>query len=449
MKNDYDVVVVGARCAGAATALLLARGGLSVLVVDRARPGTDTLSTHALTRPGVLALHRWGVLDAVRAAGTPPVRRVVQHYSDSARTPPHRTRHGAWVVDVPIRAAGGVDALYAPRRWLLDRLLGEAAAAAGAEVAHGVTARDLLVDGDRVAGVRIGGRGGDVPVRAGFVVGADGVRSGVARRVAAPVVQRGRHATDTVYTYVDGLPDDAYRNWFVPGAAAGLIPTNNGRACVWVGGPAGLRWPGTRADRLADILAAVAPDLARGLAARSMRGPHPAYAGPPGFTRRVHGPGWALVGDAAHYTDPIGAHGMTAALVGAELLARSLLTAAGGVPEAVALAGYARTHRRLTEPMAAAVDLAASHRWDAAGLQRAHLAMNEAMRAEWSHLISLGALVPAPPATAVNAHRAGRSTAERRRMPSGSVPPAPTCAASACCSSSTTASTSFRPRAAC
>ena len=154
-------------------------------------------------------------------------------------------------------------------------------------------------------------------------------------------------------------------------------------------GPAGLQWPGDRVHRITDVLAAVAPDLARRVGARAARGPHPAYAGPPGFTRRVHGPGWALVGDAAHYTDPIGAHGMTAALVGAELLARSLLAAAGGVPEKVALAGYARTHRRLTEPMAAAVDLAASHRWDAAGLQRAHLAMNAATRAEWSHLESL------------------------------------------------------------
>jgi 2-polyprenyl-6-methoxyphenol hydroxylase-like FAD-dependent oxidoreductase len=389
MRTDHDVVVVGARCAGAATALLLARGGLSVLLVDRARAGSDTLSTHALTRPGVLALHRWGVLDAVRAAGTPPVRRVVQHYSDSPRAHPHRAHvDRASVVDVPIRAAAGVDALYAPRRWLLDRLLTEAAAEAGAEVVHGVAARDLIAEGDRVAGVRIAGRGGGVPVRARFVVGADGVRSGVARRVGAPAVHRGRHATDTVYTYVDGLPDDAYRNWFVPGAAAGLIPTNGGRACVWVGGPAGLRWSGDRADRLTDVLAAVAPDVAR-RAARTARGPHPAYAGPPGFTRRVHGPGWALVGDAAHYTDPIGAHGMTAALVGAELLARALLDAAGGVPEEVALAGYARTHRRLTEPMAAAVDRAASYRWDAAGLRRAHIAMNAAMRAEWSHLVAL------------------------------------------------------------
>src|SRR5690606_37951458 len=122
---DYDVVVVGARCAGAATAMLLARSGLSVLAIDRNRYGSDTLSTHALTLPGVLQLSRWGLLDAVRAAGTPRVSRVVQHY-------------GPQCVEVPIRPRGSVDGLYAPRRHVLDRILVDAAVAAGADVRHGV-----------------------------------------------------------------------------------------------------------------------------------------------------------------------------------------------------------------------------------------------------------------------------------------------------------------------
>ena len=69
--DRYDVIIAGARCAGASTAMLLARQGLRVLVVDPAKRGTDTLSTHALMRGGVLQLHRWGVLDAIRSAGTP------------------------------------------------------------------------------------------------------------------------------------------------------------------------------------------------------------------------------------------------------------------------------------------------------------------------------------------------------------------------------------------
>src|SRR5580765_1213789 len=128
-SSRYDVVVVGARPAGAATAMLLARAGLRVLVVDRGRYGTDTLSTHALMRGGVLQLHRWGVLDAVVGAGTPPVRRTT-------------FRYGGEEIVIPIKASHGVDALYAPRRTVLDRLLVDAAVEAGAEVRYGVAVVD-------------------------------------------------------------------------------------------------------------------------------------------------------------------------------------------------------------------------------------------------------------------------------------------------------------------
>src|SRR5205085_6805081 len=109
MNPAYDVVVVGARVAGAATAMLLARSGLRVLVLDRDSYGSDTVSTHALMRPGVVQLNRWGLLDGVAAAGVPAVRSTVFHYpSGDAR--------------VSLRSAAGVDALYAPRRTTLDGL---------------------------------------------------------------------------------------------------------------------------------------------------------------------------------------------------------------------------------------------------------------------------------------------------------------------------------------
>src|SRR6188472_160967 len=128
--SRYDVVVVGARCAGAATAMLLARAGHRVLVVDRGRYGTDTLSTHALMRGAVVQLHRWNVLPAVIAAGTTPVRQATFFYGDES-------------VSVPIAPREGIDALYAPRRHVLDRLLVDAARAAGADVAHGVRIKEL------------------------------------------------------------------------------------------------------------------------------------------------------------------------------------------------------------------------------------------------------------------------------------------------------------------
>src|SRR5262245_62758108 len=106
----YDVVVVGARCAGAATAMLLARRGLRVLVVDRSRYGSDTLSTHALMRGGVVQLHRWGLLDRIVDAGTPAIRRTTFRYATDE-------------IVIPIKAAHGIDTLYAPRRTVLDPIL--------------------------------------------------------------------------------------------------------------------------------------------------------------------------------------------------------------------------------------------------------------------------------------------------------------------------------------
>src|SRR6266511_1910584 len=165
--------------------MLLARQGLRVLLLDRARRGSDTLSTHALMRGGALLLHRWGILDQIAAAGTPPVRQTRFHYADS---------QGAdETVTVTLKPAAGVEALYAPRRTLLDVLLVDAAAAAGAEVRFGVDATDLVRDGTgRVIGVTGRDRtGSDLRVSAGLTVGADGIRSVVARPFGARTVWLG------------------------------------------------------------------------------------------------------------------------------------------------------------------------------------------------------------------------------------------------------------------
>jgi len=145
IATQYDAVIVGARVAGASTALLLARAGLSVLAVDRSARGSDTTSTHALMRPGLMQLHRWGVLERIVAAGTPPIRRTTFHYGGDA-------------VEVAIQARDGVDALYSPRRTVLDRLLADAAAEAGAQIVRNVVAGEVLREASgRVSGVRITG----------------------------------------------------------------------------------------------------------------------------------------------------------------------------------------------------------------------------------------------------------------------------------------------------
>jgi len=219
----YDVVVVGARAAGAATAMLLARRGVRVLAVDRSAYGTDTLSTHSISIAGVYLLERWGVLDALRDAGTPVSRAVIFNYGDE------RVR-----IDIPAR--GGVDGLYNPRRTLLDATLVDHAVDAGAHVRHGVSVAALTRDADgRVDGVELDVAGERRRVAARFVVGADGVRSKVAAQVGARTTYEEPTGAGDIYSYWTGLPSDLMENFYEPGRAAGIIPTNDGAAAVWVG----------------------------------------------------------------------------------------------------------------------------------------------------------------------------------------------------------------------
>jgi flavin-dependent dehydrogenase len=139
----YDVIIVGARVAGAPTAMLLARRGLKVLVVDRATFPSDTLSTHQVQLPGVARLARWGLLDALLEAGTPMTRDV-------------RFDQGDAVITGRYPGYQGVEAMCSPRRTLLDRVLVDAARAAGAEVRENFAVEEILGDG-QVTGIR-GGR---------------------------------------------------------------------------------------------------------------------------------------------------------------------------------------------------------------------------------------------------------------------------------------------------
>ncbi|MBO3747638.1 FAD-dependent monooxygenase [Streptosporangiaceae bacterium NEAU-GS5] len=356
-NGRYDAVIVGARCAGAATALLLARAGVRVLLVDRADRGTDTLSTHALMRGGVLQLDKWGLLDDVAAAGTPPITRTCFDYGDRAAT-------------VAIQPAAGVTALYAPRRTVLDALLVEHAAAAGAEVVHGVAVTGLLWDRHgRVGGVTGRGRAQSTfRAHAPLVIGADGIRSTIAAAVDAPTTKLGRHAAAIWYTYVTGLPNDAYQWFYRPGATAGFIPTNDGTACVFAGMPADLfRVSGPRSHRraLADGVARAAPQAAAALESAVMDGPVRGWPGVPGYARKAYGPGWALVGDAGYFKDPLGTHGITQAFRDAELLAEAIISGLGGSePIEDALARYERVRDEISADIFDATDALASFSWD-------------------------------------------------------------------------------------
>jgi flavin-dependent dehydrogenase len=379
MNRRYDVVVVGARVAGAATAMLLARAGLRVALVERASYGSDTVSTHGLMRAGVLQLSRWGLLEQVVAAGTPPVRRTTFHYP------------GSEPVHVSIKPSPGVDALYAPRRTVLDPILVDAAAEAGAHVLHGLTVTGLLRDDDgRVRGVRASGSRGTVDLRGSLVVGADGIRSTVAREVGAPVVRQGGAASALLYRYVAGLDGRVYEWGYAAASAAGLIPTNDGLSCVFVGTtPArmrALRRAGVE-TAFATVAATAGPVFAERLATAMPAGRIRGWAGLPGYVRRSYGPGWVLVGDAAYFRDPITAHGMTDALRDAELLADQIVESlSGGLPEALAMGRYQATRDRLSRRLLEATEEVAGYAWDTERVQALLRQVSSAMSDEVEYL---------------------------------------------------------------
>jgi 2-polyprenyl-6-methoxyphenol hydroxylase-like FAD-dependent oxidoreductase len=349
--QTFDVVVVGARLAGAATAMLLAQRGIRVALVDHTCSLTDTLSTHAFMRGGVLQLQRWGLLDRVKAAGTPPIRLNTFTYADVS-------------VSVPLVPADGVDALYAPRRTVIDPILAHAATKAGAEVRIGHRVNGLIrTASGRVSGVTgLDSDGQPFTFEARFVVGADGIHSTIARLVDATIEHRGLNSTATTYGYWTGAEIEGYHWVFRPDASAGIIPTNANQVVVFANAtPERIGRGGIGV--IESILHASAPDLAERLSqARPPAGTR-LFRAPPGFLRRAWGPGWALVGDAGYFKDPISAHGMTDALRDAELVARALSAAHQGADESVALAEYQRVRDALSLPLFTVVDTIASHRW--------------------------------------------------------------------------------------
>lgn len=379
LKPSYDVVVVGARAAGAATAMLLARRGASVLLVDQGARGADTLSTLALMRAGVVQLSRWGLLDRIRASGTPRIEKTTFHYDGAP-------------LEVRIKPRDGVDALYAPRRTVLDPILADAAAAAGADVAYHVRLVDVTRDArGRIDGVVV--EGGDRVQRtitARLVVGADGLHSTLARRVGALPYQTGAHVTAVIYTLVHGLAPDGY-HWHYAGAASvGQIPTTGGDVLVFVSMPRERFMRELRFDLEASfyrLLREVAPSLEAAVRVLGPGAPFRGFAGHEGVVRQAWGPGWALVGDAGYFKDPLTAHGITDALRDAELLARAVERGTDG-----ALADYQSLRDELSMRLFRITDEIASFGWSMARLQTLHKSMSEEMAREARYLCDLDAV---------------------------------------------------------
>jgi 2-polyprenyl-6-methoxyphenol hydroxylase-like FAD-dependent oxidoreductase len=341
-RSRHDVVIVGGRVAGSATAMLLARRGHDVAVVEQAMFPSDTMSTHSIARSGVVQLHRWGLLDAVLGSGAPAVRQVTFHALGESVT---RT----------IKPKAGVDLVVAPRRYALDAIVAAAAGRAGAGVRTAVTVTGLRRDGGgRVTGICGHDRGG-APVELGarFVVGADGLRSLVARQAGAAITEARPAGGAAQYAYYAGIPWPGMEFFLADRSFAGVFPTHDGQACIWVCTPsadarAARRRAGSRGEAFGELLKRSAPRLAERLAAARRTSPVQGVLRQPNQVRQAAGPGWALAGDAGYYRDAITAHGISDAFRDAELLAAALDRALGGgeSEEAAALTAYQRQRDR-------------------------------------------------------------------------------------------------------
>ena len=314
MGQTYDVIVIGARCAGSPTAMLLARQGYRVLVVDHATFPSDTLSTLWIQPPGVAALRRWGLLDEVVASNCTPIATSTFDF-------------GPIKISGTPRPADGSSVSYAPRRTVLDTILVDAARRAGAEVRERFTVEEILIEDGVVAGIRGHEHDGkSVVERARVVVGADGRNSMVAKSVDAERYHEKPHLQWGYYTFFSGLPTNGVETFIRPDRGWAAIPTNDDLTLVVEG------WPYAEASAYkADIeanflktfeLVPAFAERARG-AKRVER-----FAGGSvlNFFRKPYGPGWALVGDAGYCKDPITAQGISDAFRDADSIAAALGT---------------------------------------------------------------------------------------------------------------------------
>ncbi len=325
---DFDVIVVGARVAGSPTAMLLARQGHRVLLLDRATFPSDVLSTHLLHVPAMALLRQWGLYDQVTATGAPPLDGFTMDF-------------GPFAISGPPPAVDGAAHPFCVRRTVLDKILLDAAAAAGATVRESSTVLGLLRDeSGRVTGVR----GAGFEASAALVVGADGLHSVVAREAGAELYDATPSATACYYTYYRGVSGPGAEIYQLGDRAVVVFPTNDDLACVFVACPAA-GFHDFRADIEGNFLAAVArvPGLADRVAAGERVERFRGTADVPNFFRTSHGPGWALVGDAGYHKDPCTASGITDAFVSAAMLAEAIHA---GLPSPStldeALAGYQR-----------------------------------------------------------------------------------------------------------
>ena len=341
--TSYDAIVIGARCAGSPTAMLLARKGHRVLLVDKASFPSDTMSTHVVHPPGLAALERWGLLERLQASGCPPL----ESYSFD---------FGPLTIAGRPRPIDGIGHAYCSRRTVLDQLLVEAAVDAGAELREGFTVDEILASDATVTGIRGHARAGaPVTERARVVIGADGRHSLVAKTVQPESYEERPSRLAMYYAYWSGMEADHFetviraedrRGWAV-------APTHDDLAVMPFGWPVE-EFHANRSDIEAHFFATLdlAPEFAERVRAARRESKFIGSAELPGYFRKPFGPGWALLGDAGYHKNPITAMGINDAFRDAELVAGALDDAfSGRRPFEEGMSDYQRTRDEEAMPV--------------------------------------------------------------------------------------------------
>jgi len=322
MSDSFDVIVVGARCAGSPLAALLAKRGISVALVEQATFPRDTLSTAYFEARGMAFADSLGLTDRIRQTGAPFVNHNNVRLED--------LRYVAPIPQRPGDVGGGVSV----RRMLLDPILAEAAAEAGAEVRMATKVTGLLEDGGRVTGVRVTHKGAEASLDARLVVGADGRNSTVARLAGS----RKYNLT----------PNERFAYWSFfedanPGSEPAFIFHRWGDRVV-LGFPcdSGLyqaiviadlsELPRFRADLEGSFMeyGCSCEPVAEILSGARRVGKFFGMLRWEGFFREPTGPGWVLAGDAGHFKDPTAGQGIQDAFGQADALARAIVKALDG-----------------------------------------------------------------------------------------------------------------------
>jgi flavin-dependent dehydrogenase len=320
-EGSYDAIVIGARCAGSPTAMLLARQGHRVLVVDKASFPSDTMSTHLVHPPGIAALERWGLLERLVETGCPPVERYLFDFG-------------------PVSVAGspqpidGVSRAYGPRRTVLDKLLVDAAAEAGAEIRESFIVEEILTENGAVTGIRgHSAGGGSVTESAKVVIGADGKHSLLAKAVKPESYNERPSQMAMYYAYWSDLPVEGFETRIRAENRRGwaALPTHDGLTCVPFGWPVE-EFAANKGDIDGNFLKAMDldPEFAERVRSATRESKFIGSADLPGYFRKPFGPGWVLVGDAGYHKNPITAMGINDAFRDAELVAVGLDDAFGG-----------------------------------------------------------------------------------------------------------------------